>query len=246
MPRCPYKGDVVVNRVLGEKMHLLAQYSRDGTDYGVYSDMVHVFAKKLKGRISNGYQNVVIIDGGTGSGKSNLAVAVLKEMDPFFDLKAGYCYDTEDYIDLLSDPSSKLILVDEATNVLNSLEYRDKRSNAAVKLLDMMRSFGRTSILCTPNFAAVNSRVRNDHTDFMLAIPEEPLLRGFKRRGFFELYTRKKNLWADSPYWVCAGAGVFPPMKGELKEEYERVKREHQLKTMASMRKVLLGEDDKE
>lgn len=244
MPRCPYKGDRVYNRALGEWMHLSTSYVRDGAEYGIYTDMRQIFVKKLKNRIKDHYQNVIMIDGGTGSGKSNLAVGLLRLMDPDWSISAGYAADTREYLDLLSNPESKLILVDEATNVLNALEYRDARSNAAVKMLDMMRSFGRTSILCTPNFMAVNKRVRNDHTDYMLALPDKPLVRGYGRRGFFELYIPVRNLWAEDTFWQCAGAGIFPELDSETKEEYETIKLEHQRRAMSDVRSKLL-EDEK-
>lgn len=244
MPRCPYKGDKVYNRVLGKHMHLVASYiADDGTEQGIYSDMLPTFVKILQGRIKDHYQNVAMINGGTGSGKSNLGVGVLKLMDPEWDLEANYCYDTIDYLDLLSNPTSRLILVDEATNVLNSLDSRDRQNNDAVKLLDMMRSFGRTSILCTPNFMAVNKRVRNDHTDFLLAIPDRPLIRSYKRRGFFELYIPIRNLWAEETYWQCAGAGIFSEMDPETKRIYEKVKAAHQIATMQRIRKRIKGDD---
>lgn len=243
MPRSPFKGEKVYNKVLGEWMHLATTYINYGTELGIYTDMMPVFVKKLKKRISDHYQNVIMIDGGTGSGKSTLGINMFFQLDPDWDMENNYAYTTLEFLDLLSDPDSKFILVDEATNAINSLDSRSKDNNYIVKLLDMMRSFGRTTALCTPNFMALNHRVQNDHTDFLLAIPDQPLIPAFQRRGFYEVFVPKRNLWSENNYWICAGAGVFPPLDPETQLRYDRLKRAHQIAAMTSIRKQLLKEE---
>lgn len=191
MPRSPYKGTKVWNKVLCRYMHKVADYtSNRGCAFGVYSDMTPVLVQILQKRIRDHYQNVIGIDGEAGGGKSTLGIQIAKAMDPSWDLELNYVYTKGQLHSKLSNwrTRSPITLIDEGTNVINALDFRSKEDNSFVVVLDTMRSFGWTTIICSPNFWAINKRVRNDHTNYLLAIPRQPLLKGYDKRGFYEVY----------------------------------------------------------
>lgn len=227
-------------------MHLVASYvNKSGKEYGIYSDMGHILAKKLKSRIANKYQNIVMINGTPGKGKSTLGIQLAREMDPSWDMREGYCYFKDEVLKFLTDPHIKIGLIDETTNVLNALDYRNKDDNMAVVLFDTMRSFGRTAFMCTPNFRAVNKRVRDEHTNFLIALPEKPLLKGYSDRGFYELYVPVKDTFSEEPFWKLAGAGLYGALDPDTEEEYAALKREKQLKKNEMVRRMLAESEKK-
>lgn len=243
MPRCPYNGVKVWNRVLGAYMHKVAEYvdSSDGQTYGIYSDMMPILVKLLKSRIADRYQNVVGVHGEPGSGKSTLGIKVILELDPKWEMEPNYCYKTKDILEKFAHWSerSPLTLIDEGTKAINSLNARSKDDNTFVVLLDTMRSFGGTVVIATPNFWAINKRVRNDHVNLLLALPDKPLIKGFERRGFYQVYLPSKSLFSEDVYWVQAGAGIYEDLSPEVKAIYEPIKLRAQLESLEDIRKRL-------
>lgn len=209
---------------------------KNGEEYGIYSDMMPVMVKILKARIANRYQNNVIISGGTGKGKSSLGIQYCRAMDQGWNMRECYAYFKDEALLLLSDEEIKIGLVDETTNVLNALDYRNKEDNAMVVQLDTMRSYGRTIFYCGPNFRRINKSVRDDHADFLLALPYKPLVPGFSDRGFYLTYVPIRDTFMEEPFWALAGAGVYGPLDPETEAEYAALKREKQQRKNAIIR----------
>lgn len=245
MPRCPFKGEVVWNPILGQKMHKVAEYRdrADGVTYGIYSDMMHVILKLMRQRVRDRYQNVVGIDGEAGSGKSSLALELIWGLEPGWDLEPNYCYTTVHILDKFSHWSSRspITLIDEGTKAINSLNSRKADDNTFVQLLDTLRSFGGSTVICSPNFWAINKRVRNDHVNLLLAIPDKPLIKGFDRRGFYQVYVPQRGLFAEEVFWKQVGAGIYADLTEEQKRIYEPVKLRNQRESLEEIRKKLEG-----
>lgn len=250
MPRCPYKGTLVYNKVLKRSMHKVADFTyKNGEEYGIYSDMMPVMVKILKDRIKRKFQNNVIISGGTGRGKSSLGIQYCKAIDPGWVLKDGYAYFKDEALEILSDEEKKIALIDETTNVLNALDYRNKEDNTMVIQLDTMRSYGRTIFYCAPNFRRINKSLRDDHADYLFALPYKPLVRGYSDRGFYLVYVPIRDTFMEEPFWMLAGAGVYGPLDEETDAEYSVLKKEKQQRKNAMVRKKvrqIRGEEEEE
>ena len=238
-PKKHYPGKVVRNTHTGRKMHMVACYPNRvcGVPEGVYSDAYDDLIKRLVWRVQNDMQNVIIVDGETGSGKSafalNLCLDLAKALNVGFDLSKDYIYDLGDLWNKLDDEDANPInLLDEGTVTISSSNAQQKQDKQFATLLDTMRSKHWTTIICTPSYRRVNSVVRKIHAEFKCrCYPEtKPLVKGYGR-GFFEMRRRRKYEFdtdGEEPRWKLMYAGIFgdyPPM---LRDEYLAIKANRQ------------------
>lgn len=233
-PPKEYTGTVVRNRHTGRKMHMIAPYrTYYGKIEGIYSDAYDDLIKRLAWRVKHDMQNVIIIDGDTGSGKSamalNICVDLSKRLKCGFDLSKDYIYDMSDLWRKLDDEYANPInLLDEGTVTIASNTAQEKQSKQFTTLLDTMRSKHWTTIICTPGYKRVNAVVRKDHADFKIrcASKTHPLVAGYGR-GFFECRRVSRKEFDDSnkdPVWGMMYAGVFNDYPAILKDEYLSIK----------------------
>lgn len=233
-PPKEYKGTVVRNRHTGRKMHMIAPYrTYYGKIEGIYSDAYDDLIKRLAWRVKHDMQNVIIIDGDTGSGKSamalNICVDLSKRLKCGFDLSKDYIYDMSDLWRKLDDEYANPInLLDEGTVTIASNTAQEKQSKQFTTLLDTMRSKHWTTIICTPGYKRVNAVVRKDHADFKIrcASKTHPLVAGYGR-GFFECRRVSRKEFDDSnkdPVWGMMYAGIFSDYPPIIRDEYLSIK----------------------
>lgn len=221
----PIPGQLVHNHKMRVDMHLIATYS--GGDKGIYSDMLQKFAAHLRRRIKNELQNVIVVTGRTGSGKSTLAIQLARAIaGPDWDLSANYVYGAADFREKLrkGDAGRSVSLFDEGTVSFNSLTSNARDDRDMVVLLDVLRSWGMTTIICIPSFYDLNKRIREHLVDYLVVCPERPLISGYKSRGFFEVYQPQGMQWSDKVYWSNLGAGVFKQLDAKTDMEYQAIK----------------------
>lgn len=168
-----YPGKVVRNFHTGRRMHMVAMYPNrvNGSPEGIYSDAYDDLIRRLVWRIKNDMQNVIIVDGETGSGKSafalNLCLDLAKALGVGFDLSEDYIYDLGDLWRKLSKEGANPInLLDEGTVTIASSNAQQKQDRQFATLLDTMRSKHWTTIVCTPSYRRVNSVLRKVHAEF--------------------------------------------------------------------------------
>lgn len=159
--RSKYPGRKVYNKDARRYMHMVGTYRNFRRIVGVYSDAFDIFVNELATRIAHDQQNVIIIYGPTGSGKSslalNLCVALAKKIGTGFDLDKDYIYTAQDLFDKLQDPkANKINLFDEGSVTLSSMLATRKSDRDIVTLFNTMRSKHMTSIICNPTFEKVN------------------------------------------------------------------------------------------
>ena len=217
------------NRVLKCKLHALMPYK--GGDYWIYSDLMTALARTLKQRIKQKHQNVVLVVGPTGSGKSTCALNLIYAMDPDWNIAENYVYSAEDLARKLKyrATASKITLYDEGSVSLNSLNSIRRSDNMQVVLLDTCRSLGWTTIICIPSINDLNKRIRDHLIDYVLVCSNKPLDPRLEARGFFELYKPGRDTWAKSTYYHLIGAGTYKKIEGKKAELYDRIKYEHQM-----------------
>lgn len=204
-------------------------YDSEGEIHAIYDESaLKRFAQILNNRIKMHKQNVVLIEGPTGSGKSTLGVAVARYMDPKWNLEENYIYSAKDFKkSLRARTTDRITLFDEAAVSLNSLNYARKDDKIMSGAFDTMRSRRWTSILIAPDKKEINSRVRDIHCDFMLKCPAEAPIRGYSATGFCKIY---KHVLRDfgEPYYQLMATAIYPDMPPGLKAVYEPIKSQHQ------------------
>lgn len=230
-----YPGRRVRNTHNNRYMHLIARYRFQGHIEGIYSDAFDIFVDELARRIKRDQQNVIVVEGDTGSGKSafalNLCVALAKKLGKTFDLSKDYIYASSDlWAKLADDDAGPISLLDEGSVTIASMNATRKDDKDIMTLFNTMRSRGWTTVICNPSIMRINQAVRTDHVDFKIRCnsPERPLIRGYGR-GFFQCRRANRHEFkTGDPFWELIYTGVFGDYPESLREEYLEIKNSHQ------------------
>lgn len=232
----------VYNHYMQAELNAIAvYYDSDGEAHAVYDESaLKRLAKMLNNRIKNHRQNVVLIEGGTGSGKSTVGIYLARLMDPKWSLEENYVYSSKDLKrSLRSKTTDRITLFDEAAVSLNSLDYAKKDNKIMSGMFDTMRSRRWTSILIAPAIKEISGRVREIHGDYLLKCPAESPIPGYSATGFVKIYRHKLRDFGD-PYYQLIATCIFPDMQPGIKAQYEAIKSRHQDDYLDKW----LGEDD--
>ncbi len=225
-------GELVINPYLNCKMHKVREYQKDGYTRALYSDFLPKFVRHLKRRLKNHRQNIIVIDGGTGSGKSTLMITAALMQDPALKLDDAYIYYRSDMArrlrDLLNgDASTKFNLIDEGSVLLNSLNARKTEDNDTIVLFDILRSWGMTTYICIPDKTDLNKKLMAHLVDYWISCPDDPLVPGYDSRGFYEVFKPSRGQFSKDVWWDCIGAGVYGPLPKDIDKSYQAIKSEH-------------------
>lgn len=194
----------------------------------LYDDLIGELAKDMHENVKNHFDNVVVVEGAEGSGKSNLAYWIAKKYDPNFDISTGYVYDFDDLKEKLSQGNDKysIFWMDETSNMANNRDWQSNDNKNLVNLLEMMRSRGWTLIMCIPKKERLDCYIRENRIRYLVSCYPANFDRyGKKDRGYFEL--EKKNA---NGLMKHAGYGSYEIIPEEDKKLYEKIKLQSQEK----------------
>ena len=241
-----YPGRVVVNKRWGNrKMHMIAKYRKGRLDLGIYSDAFDEFAKMLTKRIKRSQQNVIMVEGSTGAGKSTFAILLCYELSKRlkckFSLAEDYIYTMEDLLAKIQNPNASPInLIDEAVLVVSSKGSMTKQNRDMVDIFNTMRSLGWTTILVAPSIYQIDKTLRLMHIDYKVhcSSEDDSLIRGYGR-GFFEVSKPKRYEYSKDaePYWVLQVTGVFGKLPPRIDSQYQPIKLDAQRKLISAIAK---------
>lgn len=213
------------NRFLNCELEVLATFNRKDGQHCVYNNLISAFAAMLAERIEDDRQNVIVVTGETGSGKSTFALQMCYAMGgKRWDLRSNYIYDVADLKTKLDRPKpSPISLFDEGSISLNSNNSMRGDDKMLVALFDTMRSKHWTTFICIPRIGMLNKRIREVHVDYVCRCPIQPVLPGYEPRGFIQIYKRVKREWVDD-YDRLIATGIFPPLDKRIDRLYRAVK----------------------
>lgn len=196
--------------------------------YDVFPDLIDAIADWCIERLKNDMQCVIVIRGLTGSGKSNLAMQLIKrilerlKMD--WVLEDMYLYSLHDLARKIQRRSANPInWYDEGSITFNSLDSTSEQGKLMGMFFDTMRIDHYISLVVLPSDKEVNGRILK-HANLFLECPKDVPLPDFSSKGFFECYTRityKSGKFYDKRI----GAGIFRPIPKKIREPYEALKR---------------------
>ena len=192
-----------------------------------YADLTGEWAADMHRNVEQQFDNVVVIHGPEGSGKSNLAYQICKAYDPDFDVASQYVYNYEDFIRKISgdgDKSRSVYWMDEASNMANNRDWNTDSNKSIVNILEMFRSRGWTLVMCIPHAERLDKYIRENRIRYLAKC--EPMdfdLGGHRDRGYYEL--RKRDIYGKLKH---VGYGSYEPMDADVKQVYERIKLEAQ------------------
>lgn len=230
------------NKFLDADLEVVGSYKWSGQTKLIYRDARPAFAKVLRDRIADDYQNVVFCGGETGSGKSTFAIQMCQLVDRNWDLGPNYIYDIQDLRAKLDDPQSNVSLFDEGTVTLNSGNSQRTEDKQMAVLFDTMRSLRWTTFIVAPRIQGINKRVRETHVSFMCLVPSQPIIRGYDTRGCVQIYRKISRDWGDKTYWKLEATTLFPKLTPRMQREYDRIKREHQMRLINEF----IGDEEEE
>lgn len=202
----------------------------------LYEDYLKNLIGDFKENIAAKYDNIVVIEGGEGTGKSNCAWYLAKCYDPSLtdDLEKGmrqcYVYDFDDLknkiLSLNGKDKGRVFWLDEASNMANNRAWMTQNNQYLIQLLEMMRSRGWTLLLNIPSMDRLDLYIREYRYRYHLTcapaqFDHDPIKR---ERGYVEIQKRKDGKE------IAAGYAEYPPMTEEESEIYEAIKNESQLK----------------
>jgi len=196
----------------------------------LYDKLLDYVVEDMRKNVENEYDNLIVIAGKEGTGKSNLAYTICKMYKPDFDVEDGYIYDFEGFISKLMDKRGgkdrgQIFWMDEATNIASNRDWMVNTNKRFVQMLEMMRSRGWTLIMCIPSLDRLDVYIRQYRLRYLFKTLEMEWDNVYteKRRGYFELQVPRGPEKLHS-----VGYGIFPKMPPETKAEYEEIKAHHQ------------------
>ena len=214
---------IVKDRYIGQGENgYFAQYLTD--------DLLDRLVEDMHENVEDHNDNVVVITGpekGTGEriGKSNLAYWVAKKYDPDFNLADSYIYDVEPFVEKIESRKfhGKVIMLDEATNLLSGRDWMSTKNKAVDQILEMFGSDNMTIILCIPKLYRLDEYVRESRMRYHLTCYKRYWENDtVSKRGYFEL---KKE-----PSFNTVCYGTFPEIPPEDQAAYHYLKSQSQKK----------------
>lgn len=197
--------------------------------YDVFSNMLDAIVDWCIDCLENDNQCVIIIRGLTGSGKSNLAMQIIKrileKLKIEWVLEDMYIYSLLDLARKIERGSKNPInWYDEGSITFNSLNSTSEEGKLMGMFFDTMRIDHYISIIVLPSDKEVNARILK-HANLFLECPRKVPLPDFSSRGFFEVY--KRTTYKSGKYYdKKLGAGIFRPIPKRYREPYEALKRQ--------------------
>lgn len=204
----------------------------------LFEDLIRILAEDMVKNVHDGFDNIVVIQGPEGSGKSNLAYYLASAYEearkaPAFDMTKQYVYDTEAFSEKLKEGQDQrgTFWMDEGSNIANNRDWQSDNNKNLIALLEMMRSRGWTLIFCIPHHERLDKYIREHRMRYLITCSQFTFDHlGTRDRGFFEV--KKRNPFG---YMSTVGYGEYDVMPPEKKEIYEKLKLDAQEKKIKSV-----------
>lgn len=187
-----------------------------------YDGMLDQLAADMHRNIEENNDNVVVIEGAEGSGKSNLAYWICKKFNPDFDMNQDYVYDFETFKKKISSGKDQhgCFWLDETSNLANNRDWNTQNNKHMIELLEMMRSRKWTLVMCIPHKERLDVYIRENRIKYQLTCaPYRFKNSGIIKRGVFEL--QKKNIYGHMQH---VGYGTYDKIPKEEAAIYEALK----------------------
>lgn len=228
-----------------DPMKMVGMYWFGDEPRGIFSNMTERLASKIIERVKSDNQCLVVISGLTSSGKSTLALQIIKElcdrMGYDFVLNDMYIYSPEDMARKLQRGcQNRINWFDEGSVSLNSLSTTAKSGKLFSQFFDTMRLRHYINFVCVPEDGELNKRITK-HADFYISCPKKAPFIGFQPRGFY--HVSYKIVYESGKVWdQFIGTGIFKKLPKKLKTEYEAIKQSRNVDFEKVFIKEVLGE----
>jgi len=153
---------------------------------------------------NSNFQNILVVSGRTGVGKSTFALRAALEGDPNFTLEKNVLYNPNisDVMKAIKElPYGSYIILDEAIKVAYKLEWWSETNRLMDKFFNLCRKERKTIIFCIPNFNDLSKAFR-EMTNLWVHVLErgkgvlltkDPLFMGRTSWNLERMYKRFQN-----------------------------------------------------
>ena len=193
----------------------------------LYKDLLSLLAEDMHKNVKADYDNVLMCEGGEGSGKSNLVWNVINTFSPGFDIRQVYVYNMQGIRERFAnaDYGGGIFWMDETSQIASNRTWQSADNQDLVGILETSRSKHMTICGCVPNITRVDVYLREFRMRYLLRCkPMKFPNIGYKPRGIFELLKRNN----ETNQMEHVGYGLFDPMPDQAKMIYEPIKAEFQ------------------
>lgn len=195
----------------------------------LYDDLLQLLADDMHKNVRADYDNVIMIEGGEGSGKSNLAWQVINAFSPGFDIKQTYVYNMDGIRERFAaeDYGGGTFWMDETSQIASNRNWQSEDNKDLVSILEVCRSKHFSLVGCIPSITRADIYLREYRMRYLLRCkPMKFPTIGYKPRGIFELLKRNN----ENGKMQHIGYGTFDPMPDDQKQIYEPIKADFQEK----------------
>lgn len=102
----------------------------------LYDGILDHFVEDCQRNIENEYDNVIVVFGREGSGKSTFAIELAKKLNPDFNLETDYIYTYEEMVQAITDPDmsdiGRVFLLDETSSIMNNRDAMTTSSKTRI------------------------------------------------------------------------------------------------------------------
>ncbi len=226
----------------------VACYYYGGKRQFVYSNLINRLALLIKDKIDRDNQILIVITGSTSSGKSTLAVWIIKELCQLFgwdfNFNDVYLYAPEDLARKIKRQCpNRINWFDEGSVAMDSLATTSRVGRLFGQFFNTMRLKHYITLVCTPEDSELNGRITK-HADLYIECPDYPPFPPqfkFGARGFF--YVSYKTKYKSKKVWdQRIATGIYNKLPKKLKAEYEAIKKSRNTDFEDVFIKEVLGE----
>lgn len=219
---------------------------RSGNPYirYLYKDLNERIVEDMYANVEEDFDNIIVIDGPEGTGKSHDACFIAKMFDPEFDILKSLVDDWTQFFKSITEDPQKVYWFDEAALFADSRDWNKDENKQGMKALKIIRSMHLTIIMCLPSFDNIDVYLRTFRTRYL--IHAHRMKWGDDReakRGYHEILVPKtkeerRSLPKDAhaeDYFRSVGFARFPPMSPEDKAKYDERKAKGQKNALKDM-----------
>ena len=198
----------------------------------IYADLLRKLVNHLHGNIADDFDNVVVVDGIEGVGKSSFTWWLAELYQPGFDFEKQLTYTSEELRDKLrhGDDKHQVFWLDEAYDIANKREWQSDKNQIMIKNLVKMRSRHWTLLMDVPRLEDMDVYIREHRARYWITVEYGMVFDqlGPIERGVFHLRIRNRK----TGHWEECGYGLFPDMPTGVKKIYKEYKERSQDKDL--------------
>lgn len=211
----------------------------------LYTELMERVLEDMRSNIEESFDNLIVVSGPEGVGKSHFAWHLCKGFDPDVDMEKSLVYKWEKLIDSIANDTQKVYWLDEAVLVASGRDWMKDTNKMLVKSLQLIRSYRLTIVMCIPSFEAIDVYIRTFRTRYLIKAMkmqwtnDREAVRGYAELRIPKTEGQRASLPKDTKaedYFVPVGYMRFPKMDEEASKIYEAMKLRNQQAAFQEMR----------